>query len=57
MAMVDLLCRAKERCISEKWKNPEFYTIATLTGHAAIAHGPYTGIVANGPYRKEFDLD
>merc|ERR1711953_40490 len=53
MAMVDLLCRAKERCISEKWKNPEFYTIATLTGHAKIAHGPYTGIVANGPYRKE----
>merc|ERR1712227_33648 len=52
MAMVDLLCQAKERSIKEKWNNPVFHTIATLTGHALIAVGPYSAIVANGPARK-----
>ena len=33
MAMVDLLCHVKERCINENLTNPEIYTIATLTGH------------------------
>ena len=32
--------------------DPEIYTIATLTGHACIAFGTYSGIVANGPYHK-----
>ena len=68
MAMVDLLCQAKERSLKEKWNNPGmldiinsigtwvytlvFHTIATLTGHALIAVGPYSAIVANGPARK-----
>ena len=52
MAMVDLLCYAKERCLNEKWADPEFYTIATLTGHACLAYGTYSGIVANGPYNR-----
>lgn len=52
MAMVDLLCYAKERCLNEKWADPEFYTIATLTGHAKLAYGSYSGIVANGPYHR-----
>lgn len=52
MAMVDLLCHAKERAIKEKWASPVFHTIATLTGHAYVAVGPYTAIVANGPARK-----
>merc|ERR1712168_1436172 len=47
MAMVDLLCHVKERCINEKLPNPEIYTIATLTGHVCIAFGTYSGIVAN----------
>jgi len=53
MAMVDLLCHVKEKCISENFPNPEIYTIATLTGHACLAVGDYTAIVPNGPYRKE----
>merc|ERR1719391_358593 len=58
MAMVDLLCHAKERCIKENLPDPEIYTIATLTGHACIAFGTYSGIVANGPYRKaKLDLN
>lgn len=68
MAMVDLLCHVKERCIKENFPNPgnyfntwldmlylcflEIYTIATLTGHACLAVGDYTATVANGPYRK-----
>jgi len=35
--MVDCLCEAKEKALSEV--NPQLYTIATLTGHAIIAMG------------------
>jgi leucyl aminopeptidase len=28
--------------------SPALFTIATLTGHAAVAFGPYTGLVPNG---------
>jgi len=52
MAMVDLLCHVKERCVNENLPNPEIYTIATLTGHACLAVGDYTAVVANGPYRR-----
>ena len=38
--------------LKENLPDPEIYTIATLTGHACIAFGTYSGIVANGPYRK-----
>jgi len=51
MAMVDLLCHVKERCVKESLPDPEIYTIATLTGHVCIAYGTYTAIVPNGPYR------
>jgi len=49
MAMVDLLCLAKERSIAEKWVNPHLFTWATLTGHACIAFECYTGLLDNGP--------
>merc|ERR1711892_629062 len=51
MAMVDLLCHVKERCVNEDLPNPEIYTIATLTGHVCVAYGNYTAIVPNGPYK------
>merc|ERR1719443_1411303 len=53
MAMVDVLCHAKEKAINEKLVDPVIYTIATLTGHACLAVGDYTAIVPNGPYRRE----
>merc|ERR1711953_1357272 len=53
MAMVDVLCHAKEKAITENLSDPEIYTIATLTGHACLAVGDYTAIVPNGPYRRE----
>lgn len=52
MAMVDLLCHAKEMALSAV--NPHLMTIATLTGHAIIAMGPaYTIVMENGPAKKK----
>merc|ERR1719259_9051 len=50
MAMVDVLCHMKEKALKET--NPHLMTIATLTGHAVVAMGPYTALVDNGPARK-----
>ena len=38
MVMVDVLCEAKEKALSEV--NPHLFTIATLTGHVIRAYGP-----------------
>jgi len=51
MAMVDVLAHAREKALKEK--NPHLMTIATLTGHAAVAMGPYTAVMDNGTARKE----
>jgi len=50
MAMVDVLCHMKEKALKEK--NPHLMTVATLTGHAVVANGPYTALVDNGPARQ-----
>ncbi|MDP4984999.1 M17 family metallopeptidase [Pseudoalteromonas tunicata] len=47
LAMGDLLHELKEQAKTEV--NPELFTVATLTGHAARAMGPYTALVENGP--------
>jgi len=47
MAMVDVLCHAKEKALKDP--NPQLMTIATLTGHAVLAVGPYSSIMDNGP--------
>ncbi|WP_419147738.1 M17 family metallopeptidase [Pseudoalteromonas 'SMAR'] len=49
LAMGDLLSEAKDLALGEK--NPELFTVATLTGHAARAMGPYSAYVENGPAR------
>ena len=51
MAMVDVLCDMKERALKEV--NPHIMTIATLTGHAVLANGPYTNVMDNGPAKRE----
>jgi len=51
MAMVDVLAHAREKALNEK--NPHLMTVATLTGHAAVAMGPYTAVMDNGTARKE----
>ncbi len=47
LVMCDLLSHMREQAKSET--NPELFTIATLTGHAALTVGPYTLFVDNGP--------
>jgi len=47
MAMADALCVMKERAVKENLPNPYLYTIATLTGHAVLALGHYTGVMDN----------
>jgi len=51
MAMVDVLCRAKEMAVSDT--NPHLMTMATLTGHAVLAMGPYSIIMDNGAARAD----
>ncbi len=51
LAMVDSLSHFRQQAVNEI--NPELFTIATLTGHALIAVGPYTLLVANGTARKQ----
>jgi len=47
MAMVDVLARAKELALADP--DPSLMTMATLTGHAVLAVGPYSAIMDNGP--------
>jgi len=49
MAMVDVLCRAKELALADP--DPQIFTMATLTGHAVLAVGAYSTIMDNGPAR------
>lgn len=49
LVMADLLSRLREESLDET--NPTLFTVATLTGHAARAVGPYTALVENGVSR------
>ncbi|ADT67637.1 leucyl aminopeptidase family protein [Pseudoalteromonas sp. APC 3356] len=50
LAMGDLLSEMKDLAKNEI--NPTLFTVATLTGHAARAMGPYGAYVENGPARS-----
>ena len=49
--MVDVLAHMKEKALNEI--NPHLMTIATLTGHAVMAVGPYTAVMDNGAAKKD----
>jgi leucyl aminopeptidase len=51
LVMCDLLSHSRQQAVSEV--NPHLFTIATLTGHAALTAGPYTLYVENGPARNQ----
>jgi len=51
MVMADPLCWAKEDAL--KHTNTHLMTIATLTGHACLALGPYSAVIDNGPAKKD----
>jgi|TARA_R110000796_G_scaffold58083_1_gene134213 leucyl aminopeptidase len=50
LAMGDLLSEMKD--LAKNQINPTLFTVATLTGHAARAMGPYGAYVENGPARS-----
>jgi|TARA_Y100000758_G_scaffold297693_1_gene257955 leucyl aminopeptidase len=50
LAMGDLLSEMKD--VAKGEVNPTLFTVATLTGHAARAMGPYGAYVENGPARS-----
>jgi len=50
MAMVDVLCHAKEKALNDP--DPQLMTVATLTGHAVLSVGDYSIIMDNGPSKE-----
>ncbi|KAI8922346.1 hypothetical protein DFJ77DRAFT_506125 [Powellomyces hirtus] len=54
MVMVDLLAAAKERALEPKYASvpSHLFTVATLTGHAVRAVGPYAIALGNGASRE-----
>ncbi|WP_194757539.1 M17 family metallopeptidase [Aliidiomarina indica] len=55
LIMADCLARMVEQAPSEK--HPMLYTVATLTGHAALAKGPYTAFVPNKTAARSGQVD
>ena len=51
MLLADLLSHLREQAVHEV--NPSLFSVATLTGHAAIAFGPYTALVENQTARNQ----
>ena len=49
LVLADLLAALREE--AERAPAPTMFTVATLTGHAALAMGPYTALVENGAAR------
>lgn len=49
LVLADLLSHLRTRQEQNNYPNPVFYSVATLTGHAALAKGPYSALVPNGP--------
>lgn len=50
LVMADCLAHLTE--LAQYEVKPSLYTVATLTGHAALAKGPYTALVPNGPAQQ-----
>ncbi|MCM2680259.1 hypothetical protein [Echinimonas agarilytica] len=51
LVLADLLTHLKTE--AQAAASPELFSVATLTGHAARAVGPYTALVENGPAREQ----
>ncbi|MCC5854422.1 MAG: leucyl aminopeptidase family protein [Idiomarina sp.] len=50
LVMADCLAKLKDEALTAT--NPALFTVATLTGHAALAKGPYSALVPNTPAMK-----
>lgn len=49
LVLADLLSHLREEAAD--YPRPQIFSVATLTGHAALAKGPYTALIPNGPAR------
>jgi leucyl aminopeptidase len=49
LVLADLLSHLRQE--AERVPGPHIFSVATLTGHAALAWGPYTAVIDNGPAR------
>ncbi|MGM0524991.1 MAG: M17 family metallopeptidase [Pseudomonadota bacterium] len=52
LVMADLLSHLREEAAASELPS-DLYTVATLTGHAALSKGPYTALVPNGYARRQ----
>lgn len=55
LVMADCLAHLREEAVGSV--NPQLYTVATLTGHAALSKGPYSALVPNGAARHTGVVD
>ena len=51
LVLADCLSHLRESAVDVA--NPYLFTVATLTGHAVIAMGPYTALLDNGPAKAK----
>ncbi|MDX1705846.1 leucyl aminopeptidase family protein [Pseudidiomarina sp.] len=51
LLLADLLSHL--RAEAGDYPRPQLFSVATLTGHAALAKGPYTALIPNGPARVD----
>src|SRR5690606_34337886 len=49
LLLADLLSHLRVGALQHNYPKPQIFSVATLTGHAALAKGPYTALVPNGP--------
>ncbi len=49
LVLADLLSHLRSQ--AGNYPRPQLFSVATLTGHAALAKGPYSALVPNGPAR------
>ncbi|MGB3726254.1 MAG: leucyl aminopeptidase family protein [Glaciecola sp.] len=47
MVLADLLSHLKDQALEDEPNKSKLYSVATLTGHALVALGPYTALVEN----------
>lgn len=52
LVLADLLSNLRARALTEQGGEAHLFTVATLTGHAGIAVGPYSIAMDNGPARR-----
>ncbi|MDN7126768.1 leucyl aminopeptidase family protein [Pseudidiomarina sp. 1APR75-33.1] len=51
LVLADLLSHLRVQ--AGNYPRPQLFSVATLTGHAALAKGPYSALVPNGPARAQ----